>query len=216
MPLPLIAAGLSLVGGVGKIIQGFRQRKAAKKLQKSNYIPPAMTESINRLKAGALSAMLPGYGRAVEHIQANTANSIRAAGSGSISDKLATAQGVNVAQNDAVVDLEAKGAQHQLMQEDRLNQGLASKASVEMGNEQQFRQTKQQLLNSGSQNISGGLSDMATVGTTAMALGGAGGANKLLAMDDAMFKNAVDKGQIKFDDYPGSKRRKMIEKYNIG
>ena len=169
MAFGLLTAGLSAIGGIGKIIQGFRQRKEAKNLKKSNFIPASMQEGLNRLKANASSMFLPGYGRAKENINQSTSNAIRAAGSGSISDKLSAAQSANINENDALVDLETKGAQFQLGNEDRLNQGLNQKANVEMENERTFRATKQQLLNSGSQNLFGGLTDLSTVGTTAMA-----------------------------------------------
>lgn len=213
MPLPLIAAGMSLVGGIGKVIQGIRQRKAAKKLEKSNFIPASMQESVNRLRANASSTMMPGYTQAVEKIQQNTSNNIRAAGAGSISDKLSAAQGGMVAQNDAVVDIQEKGAAFQLKNEDRLNQGLMAKSNIEEKNEDIFRQTKQTMLNSGSQNIFGGLTDMATVGTTAVAMGG-GGVNKLLKMDPKVVNEAVSKGQIDLEEYSPAERIKISQHLN--
>ena len=91
MALGLLTAGLSSLGGIGKIIQGFRQRKEAKNLQKSNFIPHSMQESLDRLKANAASSLLPGYGRAKENINQSISDAIRAAGAGSISDKLSAA-----------------------------------------------------------------------------------------------------------------------------
>ena len=67
-----------------------------------------------------------------------------------------------------MVDLETQGAQFQLGNEDRLDQGLSQKADVEMENERTFRATKRALLNSGGQNMFGGLTDLTTVGTVGM------------------------------------------------
>lgn len=195
MALGLIAAGLSLIGPISKTIQGFRQKKAAKNLKKSNFIPSSLQESLGRLKMNVASSMIPGYNRAKENINQSTSNSIRAAGAGSISDKLSAAQSANVAENDALVDLETQGAQFQQGNEDRLNQGLTQKANVELENERTFQRTKQALLNSGSQNIFGGFSDMASVGTTALAggFGGSSGISSLKKMGGSEFMDFYNK-----------------------
>lgn len=213
MPLPLIGAAIAGIGGVAKIIQGIRQRKEAKNLKKSNFIPTSLKESVKRLRSNASSRFLPGYNQAKENIQQNTSNVIRTAGSGSISDKLNMAQSATVNANDAMVDLETKGAEFQQQNEDRLNQGLTQKANVEMANEQQFRQTKQQLLNSGSQNIVGGISDISSVGATAAAGGFSNGKFKsVLNMDNAKLKEAINKGYIDLESYTPEQRIKISEK----
>lgn len=215
MPLPLIAAGMSLVGGIGKVIQGIRQRKAAKKLEKSNFIPASMQESVNRLRANASSTMMPGYTQAVENIQQGTSNNIRAAGAGSISDKLSAAQGGNVAQNDAIVDVQTKGAAFQLKNEDRLNTGLMERSRMEEKNEDTFRTTKQTMLNSASQNIFGGLTDISSMGAGASAGAfGGGGVNKLLKMDPKVVNEAVSKGQIDLEEYSPAERIKISQHLN--
>ena len=212
MAFGLLTAGLSAIGGIGKIIQGFRQRKEAKNLKKSNFIPASMQEGLNRLKANASSMFLPGYGRAKENINQSTSNAIRAAGSGSISDKLSAAQSANINENDALVDLETKGAQFQLGNEDRLNQGLNQKANVEMENERTFRATKQALLNSGSQNMFGGLTDLTTVGTVGMSggFGGDSGYKDLMALDEKDFNKVI--GGIDISSYKPEEQIQLLLK----
>lgn len=217
MALGLLAAGLSAAGGIAKMITGFKQKKEAKNLQKSNFIPQSMRENLSRLKMNAASNMLPGYNQAKENINQSTSNSIRAAGSGSISDKLNQAQSANISEKDALATLDVQGAQFKQGNEDRLNAGLNQQAQVEMDNEKTFRALKQQLLNSGQQNIFGGMNDLATVGTTYAAGGFDGNGRQgdiksLMKMDPRQLQEAIGKGYIDPESYTPAQRIQLSQK----
>ena len=177
MAVPLILGAASAIPGIVKGIQGIRQRREAKQLRPEDfqYIPPALRENLASQRNIARSARMPGQAQAEANIRQSAANAMNAAGVGSLADKIAAAQGIQAQTQGAMGDLATQGAAFQAQEQNELQDLMGQQAAYEEAGQRSFEQTKQGLLDAGSQNIFGGISDVAS-GITGGAWEGAGGA----------------------------------------
>ena len=177
MAVPLILGAASAIPGIIKGVQGIRQRNQAKKLRPEDfqYIPPALRENLASQRNIARSARMPGQAQAESNIRQQAAQAMNTAGAGSLADKIAAAQGIQAQSQQAMGNLATQGAQFQQQEQNELQDLMNQQAAYEEAGQRSFEQTKQGLLDAGSQNIFGGVSDVAS-GITGGAWQGAGGA----------------------------------------
>lgn len=195
MPLPLLAGlAMSAVPAIFKGIKGIQQKKEAKNLKKNDFIPGALNQGIDRATVAANSNTLPGQARIEENIRQSNAGVIDAAGSGSFSDKLAVASAVDKQAGQTFEDLGVKAAENKQNNERMLQNLLTRKGDYQYQNEVDFQNRKQQLAQAGDQNLFGGLSDIASVGTSF--LGPKMGQLNFKGMDPAKIKAGLDAGYI--------------------
>lgn len=170
MPLPLLAAAaISAIPGIIKTIAGGKQKREANKMKRSNYIPPSIDQGLDRARVMASSNTLPGQQRIEENIRQSGAGALEAAGIGSASDKISAANAISGQETQSFENLGEQAAQMKLQNEQIMQGILGKKAGFEYQNEQDFQNKKTEMLNSASQNIFGGLSDVGSVATSFLA-----------------------------------------------
>lgn len=146
--------------GVGKLIYGLTQRKKANKLKPEDfqYIPPALLENLASQRNRARSARMPGQSLAESKVRQSTAAGLKAAGAGSLADKIAATQGLVANEQNALAGIGAQAAQFQLGEERALQGIMNQRAGFEAAGQEKFERTKAELLGAGTQNIFGGAS----------------------------------------------------------
>lgn len=167
MPLPLALGLAAAAPGVFKAGLGLFQGIKANKLKQEDfqYIPPALRENLASQRNRARSARMPGQGLTESKIRQSTAAGLKAAGGGSLSDKIAAAQGLVANEQDALAGVGAQAAQFQIGEEQQLQQLMNQKAGFEAQGQQNFEQTKLGLKDAANQNIFGGISDIGSAFT---------------------------------------------------
>jgi hypothetical protein len=164
MPLPLVLGLAAAAPGIIKTFQGIRQGIQANKLKAKDFqfIPPALRENLASQRNRARSARLPGQSLVESKVRQSTAGGLRAAGGGSLSDKIAAAQGLVAQEQDALSGIGAQAAQFQQGEERALQGLMGQKTNIELGNQRQFENTKLGLKDAATRNIFGGVSDIAS------------------------------------------------------
>jgi len=162
MPLPLILGAAAAAPGLFKAGLGIFQGIKANKLKQEDfqYIPPALRENLASQRNRARSARMPGQGLTESKIRQSTAAGLKSAGGGSLSDKLAAAQGLVANEQDALAGVGAQAAQFQIGEEQQLQQLMNQKAGFQAQGQRNFEQTKLGLKDASNKNIFGGISDV--------------------------------------------------------
>lgn len=180
MPLPLLAAGISLVPSIFNAIRGGKQRREAQRLRESAVDPgyqmnQGVIDAARRLEDRAVNYKIPGYTRALENINKSYGNAfsqgVQGASSGGdvldLASKLAYGQGQSM--NDLAIQ-NAQGAERAT--------GQAIDASIAAGQEgvnknaydrsryQQQLAEAAALYNAGETNVANALGDVGSVATS--------------------------------------------------
>ena len=185
MAIPLaVMAAIAAAPAITKGIKGIKQKREAKRLKAEDfqYIPPALRQNLASQRNRARSARMPGQSVAERNIRQSTAGGLRAAGGGSLSDKIAAAQGLVANEQNALAGVGAQAAQFQIGEERQLQSFMGQQGQYEAAGQEKFERTKLGLQSAGDQNIFGSVSDLASVATMfgGGAGGAAGGASKML------------------------------------
>lgn len=194
MAIPLAAAALTaLAPSVYQLYQSGRQRRAARNLKKSNFIPSAIKENVARGRRIANSSVSPGYMRAKENMResvSDVANVAKrtASDSGQVLSAVASAQAVA---NDNLNNLEVQNDNFRLQGENMLASANNQKAQVEQKNEDQFQNAKAALKGAASQNEFNAITGIASVGVDALTTQpGMGGASTTPGSSNMSFSNS--------------------------
>ncbi len=174
--IPLITAAASAAYQGGK---GLSQRRAAKKLKESKFVPKELLMNKDLAMEQAYSRRAPGQSQAEENIRRNSANAISAASrmyGGDANKVAAVAAAVNGQANDANRGLAANGAQFSEQAFNRLSGANNAIASQKRQNNDEFNQAKAALIASGDQNIYNSINNLSTLGLSAMSQGTGKGA----------------------------------------
>lgn len=168
---PLLAAGLISAGG--KVLGGLMQRRQAKKLKQSNYIPPALTEAKAEADIIANSSTAPGQQAEEEAARQSTAQSITNASkvAGSANELINFAGAARGNENKNMRDIARRALIWKDSQRANRNMIRGRIASQQAANRDQYQGAKSALIGASNQNIFGGITDAAT----AFALGSVGG-----------------------------------------
>jgi hypothetical protein len=175
IPLALLASIPAVFQGAAGVIQ---RRKAARlnPIRPTYTIPNAVNENVAAARQAAYSSM-PGYGSALNNLQAGTANAFRAAqmaGNGSSAlAVLAAAQGNEANGMNA---LASQNAQYNAQQRANLQGQLGVLAGEQRfmwdyNQRQKFEEessAKAALVESANRNVAGSLSGLSSIALTAM------------------------------------------------
>lgn len=155
-----VAAGVASAAATAKIVQGIKQKRAAKDLKPSEYVPPGLLQNQKTAELQSNATSYPGQEADKAELDRNVANSIGFATRNlkSGSDILNLASAAETKRNNAVMDMSKRFQMFKLQSLNRLMGANAQVGNYEGNNYQQFLKTKQALLAAGDQNIYGGIS----------------------------------------------------------
>lgn len=163
MPIPLAALAIGAgVQGVAKIAQGISQKRKAKKLKESTFIPPALLEAERLARNQENTTRYAGQDVDENNIRQATATGI------SNVNKAATSSADALNMGSAIVGREQNqmrqlGKTLQMYKEQgrqSRRQALREKAYAQARNKQTFEEAKSALTGASIQNIYGGISDI--------------------------------------------------------
>ncbi len=173
MPIP-IALGLAAAQGIYQGIKGIRQKRQAKKLKESTFIPEELLMNRDLAMQQAYSRRAPGQGQAEENNRRAMANQIASAqrSFGGDANKMAAVSSAATAQNiDANARTQAMGQQFSENAFGRLSNANMGIAQQKRQNRSEYIQTKNALQASGDQNIFSGIGNIASAGIAGMEAG---------------------------------------------
>jgi len=162
MLLPLIA---SAAPAIFKGVKGLFQKRQARKLKESKFVPPELLMNRDLAAQQAYSRRAPGAAFAEEQVRRGTANQVGNAMKmfGGDANKIAAvSSAANAQANDANSRIQAQG---QAFSEGAFNRMAGANTQIagqKRQNRNEFNQTKAALLDAGNQNIFGGISDLAS------------------------------------------------------
>ena len=153
MPFPIIPLAIAAAQAGYSLYKGHQQRKKAKKLRETNYVPPALEESIasSRLAAAASG---PGYNRGKEQLGQSTTNAVNAlrrtgGSAGAIQQAVADA---DARQKEGIKDLEVSDQAFKNQNRQTLNQQLGQKGMYQKESFDAMNAAKSALLGASEQN----------------------------------------------------------------
>lgn len=166
MPLPALVPLLATaVPAAFKFFKGIKQKKDAKNLKESKFVPPELLMNRDLASQQAYSRRAPGAAFAEEQVRRGAANQVGNAMrmfGGDANKIAAVASAANAQANDANARIQAQGQAFSEGAFNRMagaNVGIAQQKSQ---NRNEYNQTKAALLDAGNQNIFGGVSDLAS------------------------------------------------------
>lgn len=173
MPFPVelaLAAGQGIYQGV----KGLVQKRQAKKLKESTFIPEELLMNRDLAQQQAYSRRAPGQSNAEENVRRTMANRIaagqRSAG-GDANKMAAIASAASGQANDANARLAAQGAQFSENAIGRLSNANTAIAGQKRQNRAEYLDTKAALDASGDQNIFNSIGNIASAGIAGMEAG---------------------------------------------
>lgn len=180
-----MAAGLllasTLLPAAYQAAQGFIQRKRAKDLKESTWVPPELLMNRDLASQQAYSRRAPGQSQAEENIRRNLATTISASNrsfGGDANKAAAVAGGAAAQADDQVRRLQANGQQFSENAFARManaNQGIAGQKRQ---NRDEFNRTKSELIAASDQNFFNAISGVGSAGVAFGLNGGFGGKGK--------------------------------------
>lgn len=204
--VPLIAAAIP---AVFQGIKGIRQRRLAKKLKESTFVPPELRENQNLAKQQAYSRRAPGAALAEENIRRNLATTLGSQSrmfGGDAGKMVALSSGASARADNAVRGVQAQGQAFSENAFGRLGAANNAVAGQKRQNRDEFNRTKAQLLAASDQNIFNSINNLSTVGLMGVASGGGKGANFAQGMLNAQnpFMNMGGYGGNQYDPEAGT------------
>ncbi len=169
MPLPILAA--ALLPAAAQLVQGVRQRRLAKRLKESTFVPPELMMNRDLAQQQAYSRRAPGQAFAEEQARRNTANQISAAqrSFGGDANKVAAITSAATAEgNDANARIAANGAAFSERAMARVADANSAIGAQKRYNRDQYNQTKAQLLAGSDQNLFNAISNIGTAGVAGL------------------------------------------------
>lgn len=172
--VPLIAAAIP---AVFQGIKGIRQRRLAKKLKESTFVPPELRENQNLAKQQAYSRRAPGAALAEENIRRNLATTLGSQSrmfGGDAGKMVALSSGASARADNAVRGVQAQGQAFSENAFGRLGAANNAVAGQKRQNRDEFNRTKAQLLAASDQNLFNALSNASSAAITGYAAGDIG------------------------------------------
>lgn len=178
--IPLIASGIS---AIGKGIKAGQQRKAARNLKESKYVPPELYADRDLASLQAFSRNAPGQAVAQENVRRRQATEIGAATRmyGGDANKMATIlTRAGAKADDANRDIATIGEQFSNQAFNRLSGANRAIAGQKRVNRDEYNRAKSQLISASDQNWFGAFNDLLNGGlATASFYGGGGGGGSM-------------------------------------
>lgn len=173
-----ISLGMMAAPAIAQLITGASQKKKAKNLQASTYIPPALRRKISDLNIRANAGRYAGQDVDEANVRKNVADAMASVkeGTSSSSNILNAASLLNEQANQAFQNIGARAEQVRERRQDDLNRALTEKSGVQMENQRRFQAAKGALSGAGDQNIFNALSNLSSAGLLSSVGGGTGGA----------------------------------------
>lgn len=162
MALGIIAAASGLISQGAKIWAGARQRKMAKELKKSDYVPSELTD--NQDLAGQMAFSNRSFNQSVD--EAETRKNIATTGysmkqmAGGAARKLATTSAMSNRFMNNMARMRQRGRNARMNRVDRFMDANRAVGAVKMDNQRRYEAAKSALLGASMQNIYGGISDL--------------------------------------------------------
>jgi len=172
--LPLIAAA---VPAVFQGIKGLIQRKKAKNLKESKFIPSELRENQELAKQQAYSRRAPGAALAEENIRKNLATTLGSQSrmfGGDAGKMVALGSGASARADNAVRGVQAQGQAFSENAYGRLAGANNAVAGQKRQNRDEYNRTKAQLLGASDQNFFNSLSNLSSAAITGYAAGDIG------------------------------------------
>lgn len=174
-----ISTGAMAVTAGVKVGQGISQRRKAKRLKESTFVPAELLMNKELAQQQAYSRRAPGAAQAEEQIRRNqsnqTANALKMSG-GDANKAAAISSAANAQANDANARVQTAGQQFAENAFGRVAGANTQIAGQKRQNRDEFTQTKAALLDAGNKNIFNGISDAASTAIATNAAGAFDGA----------------------------------------
>lgn len=176
LAVPLIAAGVS---AIGKGLTGRRQRRQARKLKESKFMPEELTRNRDLAQTQAFSRRAPGAAKAEENIrrgQANTISAIQRSSGGNVAKVAAGAVASQGLANDAYDRVQTQGQAFSENAFARMSDANIRIADQKRKNRDEFNRAKGQLYAASDQNYFGAFNDIlnGAMASSVVASGGYG------------------------------------------
>lgn len=164
--MPLLATALSLAPTVIQGVQAAKQKKLAKNLKKSDYIPPGVLEAEAIARQQANATELPGQGRIEDNLEKQTANTLSAARrtSNDSASVMEQVQAADAKSKEVVGDLGVNLAEFKRKNQKDLQSTLERKGQYEKQNQDAYDAAKSALKGASSQNAFNAVSNAASAG----------------------------------------------------
>lgn len=162
-----VALALAAGQGIYQGIKGIRQKRQAKKLKESKWIPEELLMNRDLAKQQAYSRRAPGQAQAEENVRRTQANTIAAAqrSAGGDANKLAAiASGAAGQSNDANARISAQGQEFSENAFGRLGYANTAIAGQKRQNRAEYLEAKNALNAAGDQNIFNSIGNIASAG----------------------------------------------------
>lgn len=157
---PLIAAGVS---AAAKGVTAARQRRDAKKLKESKFIPEELLMNKDLAQLQAFSRQSPGQAKAEQMVRRNQANTVAAAkraSGGNLNKITAASVAAQGAANDATDRIHARGNEFSENAYRRIQDANTTIAAQKTRNRSEFNRAKIDLLAASDQNYMQGFNDL--------------------------------------------------------
>jgi hypothetical protein len=172
---PLIASGVS---AGAKAIKAGSQRKVARNLKESQFIPDELGMNKNLAELQAFSREAPGSAKAEENVrraQANTLSAIKRGAGGDVSKLAAGSVASQQAANDANAQIATRGKDFAENAYNRLYGANNAIAGQKRQNRNELNQAKVALLAASDQNYMQGFNDLMNGAMASAYMSGGGG-----------------------------------------
>ena len=145
----LIGAGLAAY----QMIQAAKQRKEAKNMKPSNYVPAAVREAEVSARMNA-NAQSPAAARGLERIRQSTANTISSAKrvGGSAASVQQAVNDADAREKESLKDLQVADSQNQADNRQRLQDILMAKGNYQQQSQDAYNSAKSALIGAAQQN----------------------------------------------------------------
>lgn len=181
MPLPLVVPlAASAIPSIFQGIKGLTQKRQAKRLKESTYVPPELLQNKALARIQAQSRRAPGQSVAEENIRKNLATTLGAQArmfGGDANKSVSLAAGASARADNATRGLAAQGQAFSENAYARLGAANNAIAGQKRQNRDEFNRAKAQLLAAGDQNIFNSINNLSTVGLMGAAQGKGKGAD---------------------------------------
>lgn len=157
---------LALTPSIFQYIKSRQQKREAKNLQKSTFIPPSVQEATNVARSNANATVTPGYSRSVERLEKISANSISNAKkiSTSSGNIMAAVSKADALEKEGIKDLGARNDWFRFQNRGVLSRILQQKGIYEQRNQDKYDAAKSALRGASDQNLYNSVTNVAKVG----------------------------------------------------
>lgn len=173
-----IAAGVAAAGATYQIVKGVKQKKLARKLAESKFVPKELSDNRDLAQQQAMSRRAPGQALAEENIRRSQANQISAGQrsfGGDVNKTAAITSAATAQANDANRAVAAQGQAFSEGAFNRLSNANSAIAGQRRQNRSEYNSAKAALIGASDQNIYNGINNASTAALAGMSGSGGGG-----------------------------------------